>query len=45
MNGIIILLGLIGMSLLFTLVMMGGFYFGFWVVNTLTDGELKKILN
>ena len=37
------LLGLLGMTLGLSLSMVGGIYFGVWVVNTLTNGELKRI--
>ena len=37
-------LGLIGMSLLVTLICVAGFWVGFKIVDIATDGEISKIL-
>ena len=36
-------LGLIGIAIGLSIACVGGIVFGVWVVNTLTDGELKRI--
>ena len=36
-------LGLIGIAIGLTIACVSGVVFGVWVVNTLTDGELKRI--
>ncbi len=37
------MLGLLGMTLGLSLSIVGGIYFGLWMVDGLTDGKLKEL--